>query len=75
MVSGEVREADVIAAVILGLDWRWPAGAGSVWSFVGSSLSVGIPSTQLPFSYPAALSQWIRSTLLALKPVCMLMTC
>lgn len=57
----------------------WPHAAPllptSVWSFVGSSLSVGIPSTQLPFSYPAVLSQWIRSTLLALKAVCMLMTC
>lgn len=57
----------------------WPHTAPllptSIWSFVGSSLSVGIPSTQLPFSYPAALSQWIRSTLLTLKAVCMLMTC
>lgn len=28
---------------------------------LAASLSVGIPSTQLPFSYPAALSQWISS--------------
>lgn len=31
MVNGEVGEVDVSTAVILGLDWRWPAGTGVWW--------------------------------------------
>jgi len=47
MVNGEVREADVIAAVILGLDWRWPAGTGgwSSWECRWSCQADGVSTT------------------------------